>query len=333
MQTTAFVGVAHIHTPGFVKRLQERSDVRVKAVYDWDTERAQKTADVFGATVADLDTILADAEITSVVICSETVHHRELVEKAAAAGTHLFVEKPLGTSREDADAMEAAIKKAGVVFQTGFFRRSDPTWQFIKQEISAGHLGKITRMRDTNCHQGALGGWFDTEWRWTADKAQAGGGGFADLGAHSLDVVLWCLSGIAGGPCGDVKAAVGAVGARLGRYPDIDEYGAGIITFESGAIAVVEASWVDEKLRSGVEVNGLEGQIYVKDGKIFYYSKHVEGADGSLYEGELPPVAPHAFELFFDKLEGKKIGVELVSVEEAAQESRVMADFYASAGA
>ncbi|HEX8550600.1 MAG TPA: Gfo/Idh/MocA family oxidoreductase [Abditibacteriaceae bacterium] len=332
MQVTAFLGVAHIHTPNFVNRLRERTvDVTVKAVYDHDAARAAKTAGQLNTSVASVEEILADAEITSVIICSETVHHRDLVEKAAAAGKHIFVEKPLGTSREDADAMEAAIQKAGVVFQTGFFRRSDPVWQFIKQEISAGHLGKITRMRDTNCHQGALGGWFDTDWRWITVKEEAGGGGFADLGAHSLDVVLWCLSEVAGGPCGNVKTAVGAVGAQLGRYPNIDEYGAGIITFESGTIAVVEASWVDEKLQSGVEVNGLEGQIHVKDNKVFYYSKHVEGADGGQYQGELPAAAPHAFELFFDKLEGKELAVALVSVEEAAQESRVMADFYASA--
>jgi len=333
MQITAFLGVAHIHTPGFVAKLQDRADVKVKAVADHDAARAQKTADVFGASVLNVQAILADPEITSVIICSETVHHRDLVTRAAAAGKHMFVEKPLGITHEDTDAMEAAVKAAGVVFQTGFFRRSDPKWQFIKQEIAAGHLGKITRMRDTTCHMGALAGWFDTEWRWIADKSQAGGGGFADLGAHSLDTTLWCLSAIAGGPCGHVKAAVGSVGAQLDRYPDIDEYGCGLITFESGAIAVVEASWVDEKLHSGVEVNGLEGQIYVKDDKLFYYSKHVEGADGSEYTGPMPDAAPHAFELFFDKLEGKPLGVELVSVEEAAQESRVMADFYATAGA
>ena len=184
MQTTAFLGVAHIHTPNFIKRLQARDDVQVKAVFDRDTARAQKTAEDFGAAVQSVDEILADAEITSVIICSETVYHRELVLKAARAGKHLFVEKPLGTSREDADAMEAAIKQAGVVFQTGFFRRSDPTWQFIKREISAGHLGKITRMRDTNCHQGALAGWFDDQWHWIVEKDLAGGGGVAPQGAH-----------------------------------------------------------------------------------------------------------------------------------------------------
>ncbi|HEX8833609.1 MAG TPA: Gfo/Idh/MocA family oxidoreductase [Abditibacteriaceae bacterium] len=334
MLTTAFLGVAHIHTPGFIGTLTKRDGVQTKYVYDWDAERGQRAAEKLDAQfVSDIETILGDAEVTSVVICSETRHHLELVQKAAAAGKHIFVEKPLATDAGEAQLMREAIEKAGVEFQTGFFRRSDPKWQFIKQEIAAGHLGKITRMRDTNCHSGALGGWFDTEWRWITDKKEAGGGGFADLGAHSLDIVLWCLRGGSGGPCGEVKKAVGSIGAQLERYPDIDEYGAGILTFESGAIAVVEASWVDEKLQAGVEVNGLEGQLYVKDGKIFYYSKHVEGADGGEWTGELPAAQPHAFELFFDKLEGKELGLSLITVEEAAVESAVMAQMYQSAEA
>jgi predicted dehydrogenase len=255
------------------------------------------------------------------------------VKQAAAAGKHIFVEKPLAIDAEEAEQMRKAIEAAGVAFQTGFFRRSDPVRQFIKQEITARHLGKITRMRDTNCHQGALGGWFDTQWRWIADKEQAGGGGFADLGAHALDTTLWCLWGRSGGPCGEVVSATGAAGAQLNRYPDIDEYGVRIITFEPGALAVVEASWVDEKLRAGVEVNGLEGQIYVRDGRVYYYSKHVEGADGSEWTGELPAATPHAFDLFFDQLEGKPIGVPLITAAEAAEESRVMAEMYRSANA
>lgn len=324
MLTTAFLGAAHIHTPGFVKRIKERGDVAVKAVWDHDAERGQKTADEFGAAfVADVDSVVNDPEITSVVICSETNRHLELVEKAAAAGKHIFAEKPLAISAEEAEKMKEAVQKAGVVFQTGFFMRSSPTMQFLKREIAAGNLGTITRARHTNCHQGSLGGWFDTQWRWIADKEQAGGGGFADLGAHSLDILLWVLRPA----CGEVKKAVASVGHATDRYGDIDEYGSGILTFESGAIAVIEASWVDPKLRSAVEVFGTKGQIQINGNKVNYYSELVEGADGGEWT-DLPAQQPHAFELFWDKLAGKELGVDLISIEEAAEESRVMAEMY-----
>lgn len=324
MQITAFLGAAHIHTPGFISAIQKRDDVRCKYVFDHDGERAQMGADKLEAQVADLDTILGDPEVTSVVICSETRHHLDLATRAAKAGKALFVEKPLAISREDADAIEAAVKEAGVEFQTGFFMRGDAANRFIKQEIEAGHLGTVTRMRYTNCHQGALAGWFDTQWRWTADKAEAGGGGYADLGAHALDIVLWCLVPT----CGEVVKTCATLGSATHRYGDIDEWGAGLITFASGAVAIVEASWVDPKYSAPVEVHGTQGQILVHDGKVFYYSEHVEGADGGEWT-TLPDGGPHAFAAFWDKLEGK--AEPLVSIEEAARESRVMADLYASA--
>ncbi len=330
MQTTAFVGVAHIHTPGFISGLNKRDDVTVKAVWDHQEERGRQRATQANAVFTpDLDTILNDDEITSVVICSETNRHRELVERAAAAGKHLFVEKPLAVSGADAAAIRAAVEKAGVVYQTGFSQRSSPHLRFLKQEAAVGNLGTITRMRHTNGHNGSLGGWFDTEWRWITDKTQAGGGGFADLGAHSLDIILWVMRAV----CGQPKAFAASVGHATNRYGDIDEYGAGIITFESGALAEVEASWVDPKLRSPVELFGTRGQIQIADGKIFYYSELVDGADGGEYKGELPPALPGAFDLFFDKLEGKMPDAPLVTIEEAAEESRVMHELYKAAGA
>ncbi len=324
MQITAFLGVAHIHTPNFITTLQKRDDVRCKYVFDHDADRAQKSAGLLNAQVANLDTILNDDEVSSVVICSETRHHLELATRAAKAGKAMFVEKPLAISREDSDAIEAAVKQAGVLFQTGFFSRGNASNRFIKQEIEAGHLGTITRMRYTNCHQGALAGWFDTQWRWIADKNEAGGGGFADLGAHALDIILWCLVPT----CGEVVKTCATLGNATHRYGDIDEWGAGLITFESGAVAIIEAGWVDPKYSAPVEVHGTEGQILVHSGKVLYYSEHVEGADGGEWTA-LPEGAPHAFQEFWNELEGQ--GASLVTVEEAARGSRVMADLYASA--
>ena len=326
MQITAFLGVAHIHTPGFIKTINDRDDVRCKYVQDNDAQRAQKRADELGAQVADIETILADAEVTSVVICSETRLHVELVERAAQAGKNIFAEKPLATTDEAATRMARAIEEAGVVFQTGFFMRGDAANLFIKAEVEAGHLGTVTRMRYTNCHQGALGGWFDDEWRWIADKNEAGGGGFADLGAHALDIVLWCL----GPTCGPVVKTCATLGNATGRYGDlsqIDEWGVGLVTFESGAVAVVEAGWVDPKYSAPIEVHGTEGQILVHNGKVFYFSKNVEGADGGEWT-KLPEKKVNGFAAFWDKLEGKDVA--LVSVQEAAQESSVMAALYAS---
>jgi predicted dehydrogenase len=325
MQTTAFLGVAHIHTPDFVKRLHDRKDVRCQYVYDHNAERALKTAEQLDAKFVDVQAILADSQVKSVIICSETRHHLDLVTRAAAAGKHIFVEKPLAITGEEAEVMAAAIEKAGVEFQIGFFQRSSPQNRFVKHEIEAGNLGTVTRMRHCQCHRGALDGWFDTDWRWLADKNEAGGGGFADLGAHSLDIILWCLSKT----CGQAVKFAATLGSATHRYGDIDEWGSGLITFKNGAVATMEASWVDPRLRSPLEVHGTQGEILIRDGKVFYFSELVEGAEGGEWT-KLPAGDNHAFELFWDKLEGKD--VPLISVREAAEESRVMHELYKATG-
>lgn len=326
MPTLGILGVAHIHTPGFIERIGKRSEMRIKYVYDHDAARAQARATQVGAAyAADPVDVVSDPEVDAIVICSETARHLPLVEMTAVAGKPMFVEKPLAVSVADAERMAEIVRTAGVMFQTGFFMRGSAAAQFIYQEMTAGHLGTITRMRHTTCHQGALAGWFDKEWRWFTDAAEAGGGGFADLGAHSLDIILWtmCCN------CGPVRHVAASIGAATGRYGAIDEYGVGLLTFDSGAIAVLEASWVDPKLKSPVEVTGTKGQIHVHDGKVHYYSELVEGADGTEWTA-LPPAKPHAFDLFLDALEGQD--VELVGVDQAAEQSRVMAMLYQAAG-
>ena len=77
MLTLALVGAAHIHTPGFVKRLNARDDARVKFVWDHQPARAQlRAAELNAQAVAEVEAIWADDEIDGVVICSETDRHQ-----------------------------------------------------------------------------------------------------------------------------------------------------------------------------------------------------------------------------------------------------------------
>ncbi|MBL9127049.1 MAG: Gfo/Idh/MocA family oxidoreductase, partial [Verrucomicrobiales bacterium] len=120
----AFVGCAHIHTPGFVNLLKERPDVTVKYVWDHQNVRAEKRAAELGAQVAKrLDVIWGDPHVDAVVICSETDRHPALVRAAAKAGKHMFVEKPLGFTSSESIAMARDIEKAKLLFTTGYFMR------------------------------------------------------------------------------------------------------------------------------------------------------------------------------------------------------------------
>ncbi len=320
MITLALAGAAHIHTPGFVKTMKERPDVKVKLVWDHDAARAQKSADALGAkVVSDPQALWRDAAVQGVVVCAETQRHEELVLPAAAAGKHLFVEKPLGFAAADAWRMCAAIEKAGVLFQTGYFRRGDPIHQFLRAELAAGRLGRITRARHSNCHCGSLKGWFDTDWRWMADPAIAGCGAFGDLGTHVLDILLWLF--------GEVTTCTASIGVATERYGQCDEYGEGLLRFRNGVVATVAAGWVDLINPTGLLISGTEGHAVVVNNQLFYHCPKVEGADGKTPWAKLPPPLPHAFALFLDAVGGQP-GLPLVPVREAAYCGAVMTAMY-----
>ncbi len=330
MANIALVGCAHIHTPGFVKRLQARSDINTVAVWDRDPARARTCSDQLSApAIENVDAVWTDAAIDGVIICSETDQHEPLVTAAAAAGKHMFVEKPLGIGAQDANRMAAAIDNAGLLFQTGYFSRGIPVHQALKDLVAQGTFGQITRARFINCHSGAMRDIFTPNWLWMTDMQQAGVGAFGDLGTHALDLMLWIL--------GDVDSVTAALNVVLEKYgPDCDETGETLFRFSSGAIGTLAAAWVDVAEPITAEISGTEGHAYIYNRSDLYItSANLEGADGKQPWTDLPPAWPHAFDLFLDALNAHdpsaRAAIPLVGAREAAYRSAVMEAMYKAA--
>lgn len=318
--TMAFVGCAHIHTPSFVNLLKGRKDVVVKGVWDHDEARGTKRAGELGSKfVKDVNDIWNDQEIQAVVICSETTRHLALIEAGAASGKHMFAEKPLGITARDSWKMAAAIEKAGLLFTTGYFMRTDPKHLFLKEQIAMGTMGKITRIMGSNCHSGSLGGWFDTEWRWMADPKISGVGGFGDLGTHSLDIMMWLM--------GDVESATATIKVVTGRYGDCDESGDGLMKFKNGAAGILSAGWVDVANPVTLLISGTEGHAVITEDKLYFRTKNVEGADGRTPWTKLPPSPPLPLHQFCNAVAGAK-DMPLVTPHEAAARVSVMEAMY-----
>jgi predicted dehydrogenase len=331
MTTIAFLGVSHIHIGGFTHMIKSRSDIKVKSVWDPNPARAKHWAEQLKATVVPNEqAVYGDAEVTAVAICSETILHAKLVEGVAAAKKHLFVEKPLGMAAADAYAMADAIERAGVIFQTGYFQRGAGNIQFLKTQVDKGAFGKITRVRGSNCHSGALGGWFDAkpndvanEWLWMTDTKQSGVGAFGDLGTHSLDILIWLF--------GDVATATAQLDNGTNRY-GCDEAGEGLIRFKSGIIGTLAASWDDTKDPMSYQITGTEGHAAVINGKLYFSTKADAKYDGKepVAEADMPKSLPHAFDLWLEAIGGKR-DLPLVKPREAAYRSAVMEAMYAGA--
>ena len=133
------------------------------------------------------DVILADRSIDAVVLATPHSQHAEQVERAAAAGKHIFVEKPIALTRESAEAAVAAARKAGVVLAVGFTRRFHPSIGEVRARLGDGRLGTLVAM--TGEHTTSTGAFIPPE-NWRADPDESPAGALTAVGVHLLDHMI-----------------------------------------------------------------------------------------------------------------------------------------------
>jgi predicted dehydrogenase len=177
-----FMGGAHA---GNYAALGER--VRVARVYSRTAERAARVAAVVGAEpTTDLDRVLADPAVDAVDISLPTPVHRDVAERAFAAGKHVFLEKPLALSVEDGEAIIAAAARSGRIFMVGLVLRFWPEYVELHRRVAAGELGRPHSVAAARLSPPAT--WAE----WYADVA-ASGGPPVDLMVHDFDQANWLL--------------------------------------------------------------------------------------------------------------------------------------------
>ncbi|HEX2654397.1 MAG TPA: Gfo/Idh/MocA family oxidoreductase [Xanthobacteraceae bacterium] len=135
--------------------------------------------------------ILADPAIDAVVLATPHSKHRSQVEAAAAAGKHVYCEKPFALKREDAEAAIAACRRAGVALGIGHNRRFWPSIARLKELIASGALGTIMHAEGAYSHDW-LANQPQDHWRSAAAETRAGG--MTGMGIHILD----CFSYLVG---------------------------------------------------------------------------------------------------------------------------------------
>jgi myo-inositol 2-dehydrogenase/D-chiro-inositol 1-dehydrogenase len=157
--------------------------VTLQYVCDPVTAAASDLAQLLGARVSTIDAVLADKSIEVVVIASSTDTHSELITRSAAAGKHIFCEKPVDMSVPRARDCAAAVQAAGVACMIGFQRRFDPTFNEARTRMDRGEIGNPEMLIITSRDPGAP----------PAAYIQASGGIFRDMLIHDFDVFRWIL--------------------------------------------------------------------------------------------------------------------------------------------
>lgn len=181
-----WVATAHIAA------INASPNAQVTAVYSSrqldDAEVSAKSGSSI-RTYTDLDSMLADKNLDAVSICSYPYQHKEQAIAAARAGKHLIIEKPLGLSWEDCQAVEAAVKKAGVKTCICFEVRYSNQLTATKAVIDQGLLGDL-HYGEIDYYHG-IGPWY-SPYRWNIRK-DAGGSSLLTAGCHAMDALLLCM--------------------------------------------------------------------------------------------------------------------------------------------
>ncbi len=319
------LGAAHVHLERYARFLRDAEGIDVTSVYDDTPEIARLAAEITGGALAESMEDLLAGDLDAVVVLSENIKHKDYAIAAAQSGRHLFVEKPLDIDGDRADRIAAAVRKAGVLFQTGYFMRSMAQMRFLREVVREGKFGKVTRIRLQYAHGGSLTGMWDGHHAWMIDRDQVGRGALGDLGIHILNVLLWMTEG---DPIEDLSAYVGNA---TGRTNGIDEYGEAVIRFKSGLVATLGSGYVDRNDVNRIEISGTEGHAYLNRGRMFLSCAAITGVDRETYWSDFPDSLDHPFSLFLSALRGN--GDSLISVEEAARDVRVMDRIYRAVNA
>lgn len=217
-----------MHAHSWAGVLRSLPDVDFVGIADPEASRGEAAARDYGTTYYASTEALLEQKLDGVMVASENINHRPLVEKAAAAGVRgILCEKPLSTTVADAEAMIAVCKSAGARLATAFPCRFSPAFVEVRKLVEEGGLGEIIAIRGTNRGRNP-GGWF-------IDKSLSGGGAVIDHTVHVADLNRVLLG----------KEAV-EVHAEIDNgfnHADFDDTGFLTITYDGGAFATIDTSW------------------------------------------------------------------------------------------
>lgn len=293
---------------------QRPFDAELVVCGDTMPERREEAVESFGfaRAAADWRAVMEDRAVDVVFVAAPNMLHVELVEAAAAAGKHVFCEKPVGGTPEQTVRAEKAAR--GVTTGVGYNYRWAPLVRYAQQLIQDGRLGEITNYRGRFFSMYGSDPLGVLSWRFLVD--QAGYGVTTDLMSHSVDLAHM-LVGPVTRVVGTTKTFISerplpaAAGTHYGRGRHEDptgavtneDYAGMLCEFASGVRGTFEASrsMVGPESQMAFEVYGTKGalgwnleklnelQLYLVEDELHTGYRTVFGGDRFPYHGHFVP--------------------------------------------
>ncbi len=310
-------GIGHDH----LRAISQLQNIRVAAVMDTIEEKARSAAETFGGKPCTrFDDVLADTEVQAIHVCTPHNQHGDQAVRAAEAGKHVLVEKPMALTVAECDRMIAASERAGRVLMVGQVMRYYPLSLKTKSLIAQGAIGKVGHlMRRRLCYfdPSAPGSSYG---RWYMDLDVGGNCVLYCFGPHEYDLLHWYMDS----PVVRVYAQ-GNESTRL-YVGQKDSYTA-IMNHENGAVSVLSQSVVCHGSAHDQVIVGSEGSITLTHSKLLLNGEEVvlEDMTGSGMRNQISEFAACCLERRTPDASGRSVR-HTMAVIEAVQESALRSE-------
>ena len=211
----------------------------------------------------DWNRICADPEIDVVDICTPNHLHREMALAAIAAGKHVYCEKPLALTSDEAREIWLAAEAAGVSTSMGFNYMCNPLIELAREIIESGEIGEIFNFRGSYQEDYMADPQMPFSWRCL--RSQGGSGALADLGTHLINMAEYLL-----GPMSAVMSSMSTVHkqrpdpvSEAMREVENEDIAQVLLAFERGCPGTMEFSRIASGRKCGLcfEINGSRGSL------------------------------------------------------------------------
>ncbi len=238
--------------------IEAKPGCALAGVLDIDKARAAALAGR-ARTYADLDDLLGDTEVGTVIICTPPDSHEEIAVAALKSGRHVIVEKPMASTLDACRRMIAAARDAGRVLTVGFNHRYFPAIKDVRESIASGRIGALSHVRGYTGHTGLS----EFKAQWMTSKEVMGGGALLDNGIHMIDLVHNLM--------GPVEDVMGLTQDKTWQLDRVEDNGIGLLRGKNGAIGSIGASWTEWKgYHFYVEAYGTHGMAKAYYAPMFF---------------------------------------------------------------
>jgi predicted dehydrogenase len=223
----------------------------IAACYTRSPDKRAAFAAKYGCRpVASYEAILADPAIEAIINTTPNDVHLETTGAAAAAGKHVFLDKPIANTVSDGRAITAVCARHKVVLALGYQRRRESQFRWLRAQIDAGVLGKLVNA-EANISRDRLGKIDLSSWRYQA--AGMPGGVMLQIGIHYADVLEYLM--------GPVTAVTGRLAQLVlpGDNPDVASL---ILEHQNGALSTLNASYASASEYYLMNIYGKEASAY-----------------------------------------------------------------------